>query len=94
MLWEKKTFKLLLLVFFAKTKHKVKAEQLGIFRCQHMYMFNNNPSSVYNLDLSRVHMRNLHPGANLLPGTNLHPGANLHPLASRSYANKLCPYVP
>ena len=33
-------------------------------------------------------MRNLHPGANLLPG------ANLHPLASRSYANKLCPYAP
>ena len=25
---------------------------------------------------------------------NLHPGANLHPLASRSYANKSCPYVP
>ena len=33
-------------------------------------------------------MRNLHPGANLLPG------ADLHPLASRSYANKLCPYAP
>ena len=42
--------------------------------------------------LSRVHMRNL--GANLLPGANLHQGANLHPLASRSYANKLCPCVP
>ena len=25
---------------------------------------------------------------------NLHPGANLHPLASRSYANKSCPYEP
>ena len=25
---------------------------------------------------------------------NLHPGANLHPLASRSYANKSCSYVP
>ena len=35
----------------------------------------------------------LHPGANLLPGANLHPGANFHPLASRSYANRLCPYV-
>ena len=39
-------------------------------------------------------MRNLHPGAKLLPGANLHAGANLHPLASRSYANKLCPYAP
>ena len=45
-------------------------------------------------DLSCVHMRNLHPGANLLPDANLHPGANLHPLASRSYANKFCPYAP
>ena len=27
-------------------------------------------------------------------GANIHPDANLHPLASRSYANKLCPYVP
>ena len=44
--------------------------------------------------LSRVHMRDSHPGANLLPGVNLHPGANLHPIASRSYANKLCPYAP
>ena len=26
--------------FFTQTKRKVKAEQLGIFRCQHMYMFN------------------------------------------------------
>ena len=25
---------------------------------------------------------------------NLQPGANLYPLASRSYANKLCPYAP
>ena len=24
----------------------------------------------------------------------VHPGANLHPLMSRSYANKLCSYVP
>ena len=24
---------------------------------------------------------------------NLHPGVNLHPLTSRSYANKLCPYM-
>ena len=39
-------------------------------------------------------MLNLHPGANLLPGENLHQGANLHRLASRSYASKLCPYVP
>ena len=34
------------------------------------------------------------PGANLDQGANLHLGANLHPLASRSYANKSCPYVP
>ena len=47
-----------------------------------------------NVSLSRVHMRNLHPGAKLLPGAILLPGANLHPLASRSYANKLCPYAP
>ena len=47
-----------------------------------------------NLLLKRLHMRNLHPGANLLTGANLHPGANLHRLASRSYANKLCPYAP
>ena len=39
-------------------------------------------------------MHNLHPGANLHPVANLHPGANLHPLASRSYANKSCSYVP
>ena len=45
-------------------------------------------------NLNRVHMRNLHPGAILLPDANLHPGANLHPIASRSYTNKLCPYVP
>ena len=38
--------------------------------------------------LSRVHVHNLHPGS------NLHTDANLHPLASRSYANKSCPYVP
>ena len=44
--------------------------------------------------ISRVHMHNLHPGANLLPGANLCLGANLHPLALRSYANKLCPYAP
>ena len=43
---------------------------------------------------SRVHMHNLHQGANLLPGANLHPRENLHHLASRSYANKLCPYAP
>ena len=30
--------------------------------------------------LSRVHVHNLHPGANLLPGANLRPGVNLHPL--------------
>ena len=47
----------------------------------------------YNV-LSCVHMPNLHPVGNLLPGANLRPGANLHPLASRSYANKLCPYAP
>ena len=40
--------------------------------------------------LSRVHVHNLHPGA----GANIHPGVNLHPLMSRSYANKLCSYVP
>ena len=39
-------------------------------------------------------MHNLHPGANLRPGAKVHPGANLHPLVSRSYAKKLCPYVP
>ena len=44
--------------------------------------------------LSRVHLHNLQPGANLLPGAKLDPGANLHPLVSRSYDNKLCPYVP
>ena len=44
--------------------------------------------------LSCVHVHNLHPDANLHPGANLHPDANLHPLASRSYANISCPYVP
>ena len=43
-------------------------------------------------------MRNLISGANLNPGANFspdfHPGANMHPLASRSYANNSCPYVP
>ena len=39
-------------------KRKVKTEQLGIFRCQHMYMYNNNnPSSVYNLDLDTRDVR-------------------------------------
>ena len=48
----------------------------------------NKPLRTICVYLSRVHMRNLHPGANLLPG------ANLHPLASRSYSNELCPYAP
>ena len=51
--------------------------------------------SIYKsiLTLSRVHVHNLHLGANLHPGANLHLGANLHPLMSRSYANKLCSYT-
>ena len=44
-------------------------------------------------NLSRVHVHNVHPGANLHPGATLHPGANLHPLMC-SYVNKLCSYAP
>ena len=36
----------------------------------------------YKGGLSRVHVH------------NLHPGANLHPIVSRSCANKSCSYVP
>ena len=45
-------------------------------------------------NLSCVHVHNLHPDANLHPRAKLHPGANFDPLASRSYANKSCSYVP
>ena len=33
-------------------------------------------------------------GITKAPGANLHPGTKFAPLASRSYANKSCPYVP
>ena len=33
-------------------------------------------------------------GCKFAPGSKFTPGANLHPLASRSYANKSCSYVP
>ena len=45
-------------------------------------------------NLSRVHVHNLHPGANLCPGANFTPGCKFAPLMSRSYANKLCSYAP
>ena len=43
--------------------------------------------SMRNIAICRVHMHNLHLGANLLPGANLHSDTNLHPLASRSYVH-------
>ena len=43
--------------------------------------------SIRNIAICRVHMHNLHLGANLLPGANLHSDTNLHPLASRSYVH-------
>ena len=37
---KKHVFNCTLSLYFAQTKRKVKAEQLGIFRCQHMHMYN------------------------------------------------------
>ena len=48
-----------------------------VFVCKKKKRFSHNEAH-----LSRVHVH------------NLHPGANLHPLMSRSYENKLCSYAP
>ena len=71
----------------AKTKALISFTITAKLICVFVFACAKSRFSHNEAHLSRVHVHNLHPGANMNPGANLHLGASLHPLMSRLYAN-------